>query len=343
MNLTRLFFVSATALAISSVVGCSAILQDPIYDSVMRSVKSENLKDEVRSYQIGWLGQALLEPQTRNQVAKKLVENAPQISTVGMSAVDASLTAQMVTDLAVGQLGSGMGDAVGAAFFVGGMALSLLAGDGSLNTTNVVLLPAEIDGKTLDSAETAKAAAEHLIIKSYELAANKFGYSFYCEYSCEAFPSVYRMLRKPEADTSAFLYAAADVAIYFDDFDVIAPEKTRVIDSLATGFSVAWRSNFNNDAGIYLVQNPRLDEDGKVFITPTDKMPSGWTIIGDSRFFKTDFGQTMLRQVYSNPYMLFGAANNHPKVAYYDGVVYRYISNDRPDAFDKVVLPFGNR
>lgn len=343
MNLRRLFFVSATALAISTVIGCSAILQDPIYDSVMRSVKSENLKDEVKSYQIGWLAQALLEPQARNQVAQKLVENAPQIATVGMSAVDASLAAQMATDLAVGQLGSGMGDAVGAAFFVGGMALSLLAGDGSLNTTSVVLLPAEIDGVALDSAEKAKAAAEQRIIKSYQLAANKFGYSFQCEYSCEAFPSIYRMQRQPEANTSAFIYAAEDVAIYFEDFAIISPEKTQAIDSLATGFNVAWRSNFDNDAAIYMMQNPELDAEGKVLIIPTDKMSSGWTIRGDSRFFKTDFGQAMLRDVYANPYMIFGAANNHPKVAYYDGVVYRYISNNRPDAFDKVVLPFGNR
>ncbi|CAM5276826.1 hypothetical protein [Alishewanella longhuensis] len=340
MNLTRLFFVSATALTVSTVVGCSAILQDPIYDSVMRSVKSENLKDDVKSYQIGWLGQALLEPQARNQVAKKLVENAPQISTVGMSAVDASLAAQMTTDLAVGQLGSGMGDAVGAAFFVGGMALSLLAGDGSLNTTSVVLLPAEMDGEALDSAEKAKAAAERLMVKSYQLAANKFGYSLQCEYSCERFPSVYRMQRQSEADTSAFIYAAEDVAIYFEDFEIIAPEQTQIIDSMATGFNVAWRSNFNNDAAIYLMQNPKLDENGKVLITPNDKAPAGWAIIGDNRFFKTDFGQSMLREVYANPYMIFGAANNHPKVAYYDGVVYRYISNSRPNAFDKIVLPF---
>lgn len=128
MNIRRVCFISAAALAVSTVVGCSAILQDPIYDSVMRSVKSENLKDEVKSYQIGWLGQALLEPQARNNVAKKLVENAPQISTERMSAADVSLAAQMATDVAFGQLGSGMGDAVGAAFFVGAAALSLLAG-----------------------------------------------------------------------------------------------------------------------------------------------------------------------------------------------------------------------
>uniref|UniRef100_UPI0040478624 hypothetical protein n=1 Tax=Rheinheimera sp. TaxID=1869214 RepID=UPI0040478624 len=340
MNITRVCFISAAALAVSTVVGCSAILQDPIYDSVMRSVKSENLKDEVKSYQIGWLGQALLEPQARNNVAKKLVENAPQISTERMSAADVSLAAQMATDVAFGQLGSGMGDAVGAAFFVGAAALSLLAGDGSLNTTSVVLLPAELDGKALDSKEQAKAAAEQLIVKSYQLAANKFGYSFQCEYSCEGFPSVYRMLRTPEAVTSAFIYAADDVAIYFEDFEVIAPENTQALDSLATGFMVAWRSNFNNDAAAYLMQNPQLDANGKVLITPTDKMPSGWSITGDNRFFRTDFGRSMLREVYDNPFMIFGTANSYPQVAYYNGVVYRYTLNSVPKAFDKTVLPF---
>ncbi len=340
MSISRLLFVTTSAFTVSTVVGCSAILQDPIYDSVMRSVQSEDLKDEVKSYQIGWLGQALLEPQARNMVAKKLVESAPQISTVGMDPADVSLAAQMVTDIAVGELGSGMGDAVGAAVFVGGVALSLLSGDGSLNTTSAVLLPKELDGKILDSAEQAKEAAEQLILKSYKLAADKFGYTFQCEHSCEKFPSVYRMLRKPEAETSSFVYAAEDVAIYFEDFELIAPEKTQVIDSLSTGFNVAWRTNFNNDAAVYLMQNPQLDIGGKVLIIPTDKMSSGWSISGDNRFFKTDFGQSMLREVYSNPYMIFGSANHHPKVAYYNGVVYRYTLNSVPSAFDRIVLPF---
>lgn len=340
MDITRVVFVTTTAFVASIVVGCSAILQDPIYDSVVRSVESEDLNNEVKSYQIGWLSQALLEPQARNIVAQKLIENAPQISSVGSNTVDVALAAQMVTDVAVGQLGSGMGNAVGAAFFVGGTALSLLEGDGSINTTSVVLLPKELDGKTLNSAEQAKVAAEQLIIKSYKLAAEKFGYSFTCEYSCEKFPSVYRMLRNPQANTSAFIYAAKDVAIYFADFEVIAPEKTQAIDSLATGFNVAWRSNFNNDAAAYLMQNPQLDENGKVLIVPTEEMPSGWSISGDNRFFKTDFGQSMLREVYSNPYMIFGSAENYPQVAYYDGVIYRYTLNSLPNAFNEIVLPF---
>lgn len=342
MKIPRTRLTTTIVLSLSSVIGCSAILNDPIYDSVTRSVESEDLTNELKSYQIGWLSQALLEPQTRNEIAKKLFEHAPQVSSDGIDAVDTSLSAQMVTDLATGQLDSGAGNAVGAAIFVGATALSLLEGDGSYETTTVVLIPEVLNNEEIKSAAQAKTAAEKLIVKSYTLAAEKFGYSFVCEHSCEAFPSVYRMQRKVAADNHRFLYAAKDVAIYFEDFEMIAPDKTQAVDSIATGFKVAWRSNFNNDADAYFMQNPILDSNNKVQIIQTDKMTSGWGIRGDDRFVKTDFGQIMLREVYSNPYMIFGLAKNYPKVSYYNGVVYRYTLNSSPNAFNGIVLPFGS-
>lgn len=298
----------------------------------------------MRSYQVGWLAQALLEPQARNVVARKLAENAPELAVAGgfnmTDAADVSIAAQMMTDLATGQLGSGMGSNVGAAVFIGASALSWLSGDGSLKTTNVVLLPAEFDGQRLDTADQAKATAQQLMVERYGSAAAQFGYSFKCEYSCDAFPSIYRMQRKTDTDTSRFIYAADDIAVYFVDFEIVTPEKTQAVDSLAAGFNVEWRTHFNNDAAIYLMQSPTTDEQGQVKVIPTENMDAGWTIAGDNSFFKTDFGDAVLREVYTTPYMLYGTANNYPRVAYYDGVVYQYVLNSTANAFNKVVLPF---
>lgn len=346
MNLYDFYRLSALTAAFITASGCSVIIKDPIYHSVTRNTKVEKLNNETRGYQIGWLAQALLEPQVRNVVAQKLAKSAPIIETSGgfriADAADVSLTAQMMTDLAVGQISSSAGSNIGSAFFIGATALSLLSGDGSLQKTNVVLLPAQLNDKLLDSADLANSAAQKLILKRYAKAADKFGYSFTCEYSCDAFPSLYRMQRKAETDTSQFIYAADDVAIYFSDFEIVAPEKTQLIDSLATGFNVAWRTHYNNDAGIYILQNPKLNEENKINITYVDNKPSNWSVHGDGRFFKTDFGHTFLRDVYKTPYMLFGAANSYPQIAFYNGTVYSYIFNDIPNAFNRVVLPFSN-
>lgn len=344
MKIKQFLRVSAVSVGFSLLVGCSIYGDDPLYDSFSRKGERERFKDDVRSYQIGWLGQALLKPQTRGFVARQLAENAPEISAAGgftaTDAADLSIAAQMFTDVAVGQLGSGLGGNVGSAFFVGGLALSMLAGDGSLKTTSVVLLPEELDGEVLDTPERAKAAAHRLMAERYALAAAQFGYSFECEYSCDALPSLFRMQRQAEADTSSFIYAADDVAVYFADFEIVASDETQAIDSLATGFNVAWRSHFNNDAAINMVLNPRLDEQGKVEIEANDKMVAGWVFYGDRRFFRTDFGKVFLREVYKTPYMFYGTAQSHPKVAYYDGVVYQYVLNDSATAFNRVVLPF---
>ena len=344
MKINKFLRLSTLSVGFSLLVGCSIYGDNPLYDSLWRSAERERFNDEVRSYQIGWLGQALLKPQTRGIVACNLAKNAPEISAAGgftaTDAADLSIAAQMFTDMAVGQLGSGLGGNVGSAFFVGGLALSMLAGDGSLKTTSVVLLPEEFGGEVLDSPERAKAAAHRFMAERYALAAAQFGYSFECEYSCGALPSLYRMQRQPEADTSDFIYAADDIAFYFADFEIVASDETQVIDSLATGFNVAWRSNFNNDAAVNMMLNPRLDEQGKIEIEANDKMVAGWTFYGDSRFFRTDFGQVFLREVYKTPYMFYGTANSYPQVAYYDGVVYQYVLNDIATAFNRVVLPF---
>jgi hypothetical protein len=344
MKRISIYRLTMIGVGITLAVGCSSIVKDPIFHSVTRNVETKELNNEIRSYQVAWLSQALLEPETRNEVARKLAENAPKIVASGgfsvNDATDAAMTAQVLTDLAAGQVGSGMGGAVGSAVFIGANALSLMAGDGSFESTNVVLLPATLDGKTLSSVEQAKASAQQLMVARYAAAAANVGYSFTCEYSCDSFPSLYRMKRKPDTNISRYIYAADDVAIYFVDFNMVPAGDTQVIDSLATGFNVAWRTNFNNDAAIYMVQNPKTNSQGKVEIIPTNQMPSGWTINGDGRFFKTDLGEVFLREVYNTPYMLFGTSKSHPQLSYYNGAVYKYILNSVPNTFGKVILPF---
>lgn len=323
--------------------GCSALIDDPIYHSVTRDFDTKKLNNETRSYQIAWLAQALLEPKTRQDVAKGLVENAPKIDVNGGltlgDAADASLAAQMAADLLSGQLSSGLGGQLGTAVFLGAAALSLFSGDGSINTTSVVLLPEEFNGKTLDSSEKAKIAAEKLLVERYAKAAEGMGYSFKCEYECDAFPSLYRIQRLPETDVKQYIYAPEDIAIYFSDFDLIQPENTAALDSLSTGFNVAWRTAFGNAAAIFMIQKPRLDEHGHIEIISTDKMPSGWSIAGDGRFIKTDFGEAFLRQVHNTPFTIFGTSEAYPNVAYYNGAVYRYVLNSNAKTFNEIVMP----
>lgn len=334
------------AMATSTVTGMilaggCAIYDDPVYQSVTRSIEDEPFDDKTRSYQVGWLAQAMLEPQARNDIAKKLIENAPQIAVTSKfaQASDLAIGTQMAADLATGQLGSVAGKQLSPAVFVGVTALSVFTGDGSLDVTQVVLLPDRLDGQTIDTPETAKKVAQKMMVDRYALAAEKTGYDFYCEYSCDAFPSVYRLQRKPETDVAQFIYAANTVAVYFVDFELFAPEKTKAIDSLAAGFNVAWRTPYDNTAGIYTLQDPVLDENGKIKILPSDSMKSGWTVAGNLKFAETDFGEAYLREVYKTPYMLFGDGRGYPSVAYYNGVVYKNVLNSAADSFDRIVLP----
>lgn len=186
-----------TPLVFILLTGCSTLINDPVFKSRIRDFDTKKIEDENISYRIGWLGQSLLEPHIRKEIATKLSENTVQIRSLleqnTNSPLDVSLGGQMLTDLAVGDIGSSLGSSVGTGLFVAGGVISLLSGDGSIDYVSGINLPEKFEGNYLETAEQAQIAALSLLDRQLINASHDLGYSAKCVHQCDTSPRVYHL------------------------------------------------------------------------------------------------------------------------------------------------------
>jgi hypothetical protein len=285
----------------------------------------------------------LLEPHTRQEIAAKLSENTVQIKSILEqnvdSTMDVSQKGQMLTDLAVGQAGSGLGNTVGAGLFIVGGAVSLFSGDGSSDYVSGISLPETFEGNHLETAEKAQAAALSLIDQQLINASQELGYSAECVHRCDTSPRFYHLKKLKTAGTVKWIYEPEEIAVYVGEIEMLKVEETQLVDSLAVGFKVAWRTEYGNTAVIHLLSNPILDKNNNIIINHLDPNdPKSVSFKGDNRLPKTDIGDAFNRLIHNTPYTFMGTSKKRPKALYYNGEVYTFGLNSRAQTFDKYVL-----
>jgi hypothetical protein len=341
-------FKFITLLTFIFLTGCSTLIDDPVFQSRIRDFDTKKIEDENISYRIGWLGQYLLEPQTRQEIAGKLIENSTQSKSIFKqnidSTLDVSLGGQMLTDLAVGDVGSGLGSSVGTGLFVAGGVISLFSGDGSIDNVSGINFPEIFEGNYLETAEQAQTEALSLIDQQLINASQELGYSAKCVYQCDISPRVYHLKKLNITGTAKWIYEPDEIAVYVGEIKMLKVEETQFLDSFAVGFKVAWRTEYGNTAVIRLISDPILDKNNKIVINhPDPNDPKSFTYRGKHALFSTDIGDAFNRAIHNTPYTFTGSSDDHPKALYYNGDVYNFGLNSRAQTFDKYILEVNKR
>lgn len=337
-----------TPLVFIILTGCSTLINDPVFQSRIRDFDTKKIEDENISYRIGWLGQYLLEPHIRKEIATKLSENTVQIKSLLEQNInnplDVSLGGQMLTDLAVGDIGSSLGNTVGTGLFVAGGVISLLSGDGSIDYVSGINLPEKFEGNYLETAEQAQTAALSLIDQQLINASQELGYSAKCVYQCDISPRAYHLKKLNITGTVNWIYEPEEIAVYVGEIKMLKVEETQFLDSLAVGFKVAWRTEYGNTAVIRLISDPTLDKNNNIVINhPDPNDPKLVSFRGKHALFSTDIGDAFNRAIHNTPYTFTGSSDDHPKALYYNGDVYKFGLNSRAQTFDKYILEVNKR
>lgn len=335
--------IAYSLFALTSLLsGCSLLLDDPVYDSVTRDFDTLDVDNDEISYRIGYLGEALLEPNTRIDIYNalaKVISDQQRTESALYKAANISTTSRMVSDLSVGKLNSSVGAQLGNTLAISSLALSLFSSDGSLDITTGVFLPNSFNGAVIKSIEEADLAAQQLIANQLEKSSINMGYTFECVTGCGSAVSLYYFKRLPNTNISHYIYAPESFAAITNIASLQPVAKDTLVDSIATGIDVAWRSKFGNQAQIILVANPLLDESGSIDFKLADpNKSSSLTIRGDTRLSRTDFGDKFNRLVHSTPYTVYGNSEAYPNVLYFNGKVYRFILNSVATTFDEYIL-----
>ncbi|RPG68448.1 MAG: hypothetical protein CBC02_000155 [Flavobacteriaceae bacterium TMED42] len=322
--------LSCAVIAVTMLSGCVSMLtDDPMMIAAYTIPDTVEVDDEVTEAKLAWIGKDLLEPNARREAAKLLAEqDLPE----EWDETQYSTLASMATDMFVGEVGSSLGGAVGGAVLV----LGMLSGDGSSNNASGLFLPAQFGDIAIDSADLAHDVAIDMVHENIVDAAMTLGYQAICEYGCNSGNRVYRLDIVSNTDRQ-YVYQPDTLTVSMNVSEFVEAGKEAVLDSIATGEPIKWRSADPHGAMVLLGASPSYDESGKLSLTDIESTTSPFKIAsGDLTISRTPFGRDFTRAMFDNPYHYQGS-NNLSYFAY-SGAVYKLYSNSSINAFDDKIV-----
>ena len=318
-----------TGISVIAVLGsCASMTSDPALKSVLAKKDTVKVTERVENAKVAWLAHALLEPATRKYLVDVLAaEPIPK----DWDVLDYSTAASMTGDLLAGSVNSGLGNALGATSLVVG----LLAGDGSKAATSGYLLPANIDGTEITSAEQARTVAIANIKGKVQHLASNIEYGVSCVHDCNGFNPVY-LFKVSTNRQQRFDYEpeSFSITIRLDEF--VAASNTKQLDSLAAGFPVAWRTIGHHGAMIEMRDKLKFDEQGELIILPARSQGLSVSVNGWDNHANTPFGRYVHRQLLDNTNHYMGNKTNSMFV--YNGKVHYFTTNGYWNAFDRIII-----
>lgn len=318
--------LSCAAIVAMLLSGCVSMMSDdPLIIAAYTMPDTVDVDDEVTLAKLAWVGKDLLEPNARSEAAKLLAEqDLPQ----EWDETQYSTLASMATDMFVGEVGSSLGGAVGGAVMV----LGMLSGDGSNDNASGLFLPAQFGDIDIDSAEKAHDVAIDMIHENVMGAALTLGYQATCEFGCNSGNRVYRLDIMPNTDKQ-YVYQPDTLTVSVNVSDLIEAGKEAVLDSLATGEPIKWRTADSHGAMVLLGATPSYDESGTLSLTDIESKNGDFKIAKSSlTISRTPFGRDFARAMFDNPYHYQGS--NNLRYFAFNGDVYKLYSNSSINAFD---------
>ena len=328
--MTKLKYACAALAATTVLSGCVSLMtDDPLLIAAYEMPDTVEIEDEVKLAKLAWVGKDLLEPYARSEAAKLLAkQDLPQ----EWDETRYSTLVSMATDMFVGEVGSSLGGAVGGAVMV----LGMLSGDGSSNNASGLFLPANIDNVAIDSTEKAHAFAVNMLNNNIIDTAETLGYKATCEYGCDTANRVYK-LEILSGTEKQYVYQPDALTVSMNVSEFIEAGNGAVLDSLATGEPIKWRTKDIHGAMVLLGSSPAYEENGKLSLSDIESDSGNFKISkSELTISRTPFGRDFARAMFSNPYHYQGS-NNLSYFAY-SGDVYRLYSNSSITAFDDRII-----
>jgi hypothetical protein len=340
------FFTLVTLVCLS---GCAS---NPAYEAATSDKEIIDVDDRVQNAKIAWIGKNLLEPSARNNAVEILSDEKLPAE---WTASDYSTFTSLSADLAVGQLSSSAGGALGAAALV----LGLLAGDGSENLVSGMFLPSVVDGVELKTAEQARDVALGRVLAKIQQVAVDTGYSISCIYDCDSYSPIYRFdlndnieyslecfyscddseakyKLKPEPFKGKYSYQPTPFTMNVHIAEFEDAEATRALDSLSTGFPVKWKTKGVNGAMVLMRENVAVNAEKVIEVIPAEENRIGLAIVnGWDNYINTPFSRAMYRTIFDNTEHYFGTSAS--SIFIYNSNTYLFRGNEMYSSFNRII------
>ena len=216
----------------------------------------------------------------------------------------------MATDLAVGQLASSTGIAVGNAVYAASLILGEI-NDGSVDYIGQAFLPESLNGETLDTPEKAQQVLVTFTQKQIETIAADNDWEFQCVYGCDTWNQIFTLIpKKPLSEM--YIYRPESIIV---KTIITLPEAVEPQDPISAmvGFPVKWKTKQGNYYIVDFFSEPIFDEDMKMMLHEHKEYPH--TYPGVKRdLASTRIGRELKSQFHSTPCTLHGNQDMYPKL-----------------------------
>lgn len=318
------------------VSGCVSMSDDPYIRSLGNDPQSTELNDELTNKRLSYIGRYLVETETRREIVantynKEFIES--------WSSADYGTMTSMVTDLAVGDLGSSLGSDLGAAVSIGGMVLGA-AFSSDYDIVGQAWLPDDFNGASIDSSDEAHQVFSQFINKKIGDVAAQFNYEATCLGRCGERSKAFLLERKDAVENHPqWGYQPEQiVALIHIPVEFEAVEENDILPVII-GEPVRWKlpPYFTLKMGFYSAI--QTDENGDVVVqaTPTEKGYTIETVSTRRDLLKVPLGRMMMQSFHDTPYTFYATDDEYPSQLYFNGKAYRFFDGSQPQIIEEEI------
>jgi len=302
---------------------------DPYIRSLANDPQAVELNDELTNKRVSYLGRYLVETETRREIVantydKELIES--------WSSADYGTMTSMVTDLAVGDLGSSLGGDLGAAVSVGGMILgAALSSD--YDTAGQGWLPNKFNGSLVESSAQAHTAFSQFIERKINDVAQQFDYHAKCLGRCGERSKVFLFERQNNVeDHPKWGHQPKQlVALIHIPAEFEAVEENDILP-VVVGEPIRWKlpPYFTLKMGFY--SEVQTDDGGNITIqqTQSDKDYIIESVNARRDLLSVPLGRMMMQAFHDTPYTFYANDDEYPTQLYFNGKAYRFLDGSNP-------------
>ncbi|MGX5914033.1 hypothetical protein ACR0ST_04810 [Aliidiomarina sp. Khilg15.8] len=309
---------------------------DPYIRGFGNDAIAEDLNDDVKNKQLSYLGRYLVKIDTRQEVVANAYD---QEFLESWSSVEYGTMTSMITDLAVGDLGSALGSELGAIVSLGGMLMGA-AFTSDHDVIGQAWLPETFNGQTIGSPAAAHTAFSTLTEQRMAVIGEKFGYDVSCLGACGERSKVFEFVRlsppahdKPHGFEPHKFSAIVHVSAAFETI-----EENDILP-IMTGQPVRWKlpPYYTLRMGFYT--DEKRDESGGLIVETQEG--DGYTIetVQARRdLLNVPFGRMVMQTFHATPYTLHASDDIYPSQLFYNGEAFTFFDGSNPLIIKKKVV-----
>ncbi|MGF1719542.1 DUF1446 domain-containing protein [Vibrio kyushuensis] len=314
INMRTYWKLAAIIFYIFQVTACALVSNDPIQKERLRTPELKPLDEtswEVRK--VSYLGINLFGNKKRNTIATAVASSEEYAQWTSANLTGTSMVA---TDIAVGQVGSSLGQSVGASVLVGTILIDAFTQDRA-DYISRTFIPTSAN---IDTQEAANNYVHQFHLSRVEAIADLLNVDYECLEPCKPNKMLIRFKNiNWDGISHSYLYTPKELYLYVLIQETVRVDSESALHSIM-GEQIDWQTNGYNSSFANFYEPANFDELGEPILGVSE---DGEKVFGKVKHMGfTHIGRDLSSIYYNDPMSVYGNGKLHPDYIFYNGSKY---------------------